>query len=253
MPSASGMSRPCAKRESGVTSSRSWPSADQSRCASSSSLSLFDIQSALRRPCAPVVEQDPGRLAALACARCHRQGRSRAGSGRRQRHHRARPRPVAGFIDGPGSREIGRHALHPRRSPSRAARRREGHRAKRQRAASGGSWVLGARPRPWPPIAPAWSDAVPPRGCRSPAGGRSHKSHPTGARYHRSRALAQGVGEIFGLDLSDGLRGLGCRSRARYADGLARGGGRVSREEGRTALTCRCGLIQTQSAAELRR
>ena len=59
--------------------------------------------------------------------------------------------------------------------------------------------------------------------------------------------LAQGVGEVFGLDLSDGLRGLGRRSRARYADGLARGGGRVSREEGRTALTCRCGLIQLET------
>jgi hypothetical protein len=44
------------------------PSADQSRCASSSSLSLFEIQSALRRPWQPVVEQDPGRLAALARA-----------------------------------------------------------------------------------------------------------------------------------------------------------------------------------------
>ena len=65
--------------------------------------------------------------------------------------------------------------------------------------------------------------------------------------------LAQGVGEVFGFDLSDGLRGLGRRSRARYADGLARRWGRVSREEGRTALTCRCGLIQLESAAELRR
>ncbi len=48
--SESGMLQPCAKRDKGVTSSRSWPSADQSRCASSRSLSLFDIQSALRRP-----------------------------------------------------------------------------------------------------------------------------------------------------------------------------------------------------------
>ena len=59
--------------------------------------------------------------------------------------------------------------------------------------------------------------------------------------------LAQGVGEVFGLDLSDGLRGLGRRSRARYADGLARGWGRVSREEGRTALTCFCGLIRLKA------
>ncbi len=59
--------------------------------------------------------------------------------------------------------------------------------------------------------------------------------------------LAQGVGEVFGLDPSVGLRGLGRRSRARYADGLAREGGRVSREEGRTALTCRCGLIRLKA------
>ena len=51
MPSASVIGLPCGKRDSGVTSRRSMPSADQSRCASSISLSDFEIQTALRRPC----------------------------------------------------------------------------------------------------------------------------------------------------------------------------------------------------------
>ena len=68
MPSASRIGVPCRKRDSGVTSSRSMPSADQSRCASSISLSDLLIQTARRRPLQPVVEQDAGDLPALARA-----------------------------------------------------------------------------------------------------------------------------------------------------------------------------------------
>ena len=50
MPSASRIGVPWRKRDSGVTSKRSWPSADQSRWASSISLSDFDTQTARRRP-----------------------------------------------------------------------------------------------------------------------------------------------------------------------------------------------------------
>ncbi|CEG06713.1 hypothetical protein BN961_00083 [Afipia felis] len=51
MPSLSVIGLPCGNRDSGVTSKRSMPSALQSRCASSNSLSDFEIQTALRRPC----------------------------------------------------------------------------------------------------------------------------------------------------------------------------------------------------------
>ena len=59
---------PWRKRDSGVTSSRSMPSADQSRCASS--ISLSDLLDPDRAAAAlePVVEQDAGDLAALAGA-----------------------------------------------------------------------------------------------------------------------------------------------------------------------------------------
>ena len=67
MPSDRVIALPWAKRDSGVTRSRSCPSADQSRCASSISLSDFEIQTALRRPAQPVVQDYPGRLTAFAC------------------------------------------------------------------------------------------------------------------------------------------------------------------------------------------
>ena len=51
-----------------MTRSRSCPSADQSRWASSISLSDFEIQTALAAALQPVVEQDAGDLAALAGA-----------------------------------------------------------------------------------------------------------------------------------------------------------------------------------------
>jgi hypothetical protein len=50
-PSFSGSACPAGSATSGVTSRRSMPSADQSRWASSISLSDFEIQTALRRPC----------------------------------------------------------------------------------------------------------------------------------------------------------------------------------------------------------
>ena len=44
------MAAPCLVRDYGTIRSFSWPSADQSRWASSRSLSDFEIQSARRRP-----------------------------------------------------------------------------------------------------------------------------------------------------------------------------------------------------------
>ncbi len=59
MPSASRIGVPWRKRESGVTSSRSMPSADQSRCASSISLSDLEIQTAWRRPLSQLSSRMP--------------------------------------------------------------------------------------------------------------------------------------------------------------------------------------------------
>src|SRR5690606_31658100 len=58
MPSDSVIGLPCEKRDSGVIRSRSMPSADQSRCASSISLSDLLTQTALRRPGA-IAEHEP--------------------------------------------------------------------------------------------------------------------------------------------------------------------------------------------------
>ena len=59
MPSASRIGVPWRKRDSGVTSSRSMPSADQSRCASSISLSDLLIQTARRRPLSQLSSRMP--------------------------------------------------------------------------------------------------------------------------------------------------------------------------------------------------
>ena len=68
MPWSRRIGVPCRKRASGVMSSRSWPSADQSRWASSISLSDFETQTRAAAALQPVVEQDAGDLAALAGA-----------------------------------------------------------------------------------------------------------------------------------------------------------------------------------------
>ena len=59
MPWSRRIGVPWRKRASGVISSRSWPSADQSRCASSISLSDFEIQRARRRPCSQLSSRMP--------------------------------------------------------------------------------------------------------------------------------------------------------------------------------------------------
>jgi hypothetical protein len=67
MPWSSRIGVPCRKRASGAIRRRSWPSADQSRCASSISLSDFEIQTARRRPFSQLSSRMPD-LAALAGA-----------------------------------------------------------------------------------------------------------------------------------------------------------------------------------------
>ena len=69
MPCRSLIGWPCLVRVSGTIWSFSWPSADQSRCASSRSLSDFEIQSARRRPCSQLSSSNASRLPALAAAR----------------------------------------------------------------------------------------------------------------------------------------------------------------------------------------
>ena len=115
MPCASRIGVPWRKRESGVTSSRSMPSADQSRCASSISLSDLEIQTARAAALQPVVEQDAGDLAAFAGAGAVAEHPAAAEANGvfgvvgapPRRHRRSRPPSMR--------RRESRHALRPHR------------------------------------------------------------------------------------------------------------------------------------------
>src|SRR5277367_1154193 len=104
MPSLRRIGVPGRKRDCGVTRSRSWPNADQSRWASSISLSDLLTQTARRRP--PIVEQYPCDLAALARPRAVAQKPAASKADGVRGIISGGGQVVVGFVDGPRALEM---------------------------------------------------------------------------------------------------------------------------------------------------
>ena len=150
---------PWRKRESGVTSSRSMPSADQSRWASS--ISLSDLRDPDRAAAAlqPVVEQDAGDLAALAGAGAVAEKPAAAEADGVLGVVARGGDEVEGLVDRPGAGEEAGMRLAGIDDAFELGVRQQavGDEVRRQVRPIGRAWA--ARPRPSPPTAPAWSDA----------------------------------------------------------------------------------------------
>ena len=106
MPSASRIGVPCRKRDSGVTSSRSMPSADQSRWASSISLSDLEIQTARRRPFSQLSRRMPATCRPLPAPVPSPRNQPRRKRTALSASSRRGGDEIEGLVDRPGAGEI---------------------------------------------------------------------------------------------------------------------------------------------------